>query len=226
VSYSKEAKDAELSLTPEDVFIKDHFWDSKEINLSTNKLNKKFEEGMDASNHQKTTLFDISNDFELLKISDQDALTHGISKLRDSYLEASRDVLNLLKVLENEGVDKINEKDEEVLDLSISLEIVKEVQPDQEIEQNYNQSKPSFKQPEVFWNYKPNQAFTIKESSSNGSFALKNNTLSHQNSTIISEEWITKIQKIVSEIKYVNEVLDDIELECFRKGQSNFMNPK
>lgn len=49
-------------------------------------------------------LEDLTSDFEDLKLNKPGDFCYGISKLRESYLEASKDVLNLLKVLENEQV--------------------------------------------------------------------------------------------------------------------------
>ena len=62
---------------------------------------------------------DLTLDFEELRITERDNLLQGISKLRDSYLEASNDVLQLLKVLENQDVlEKSKYDDQDELDLS------------------------------------------------------------------------------------------------------------
>jgi hypothetical protein len=143
---------------------------------------------------------DMTCDFEDLKLIKLGQWNHGISKLRESYLEASKDVLNLLKVLETEEVNHPLE-----FDLSMSKEKIEYI-PDQNEHLN---SEKILK--EVLGSIPTQKSNYLHEErvKSDYDICIQEQFVPKEKRTIeVSQSMIETLGKIVKVMKQVNEELD------------------
>jgi hypothetical protein len=148
-------------------------------------------------------LEDMTYDFEDLKLVKPGQWNHGISKLRESYLEASKDVLNLLKVLETE---KVNDPLE--FDLSMSKERIEYI-PDQN--EHLNSDKILKEDLGSIPTQKSNYINYLHEDKvrSDYNICIEEQFVPQEKRTIkVSQSMIETLGKIVEVMKQVNEELD------------------
>lgn len=156
------------------------------------------------------TFEDLTLDFEELRITERDNLLQGISKLRDSYLEASNDVLQLLKVLENQDVlEKNKYDDQDELDLSGWVENEKS---------KYNlkildfQSQQKIEEKQYPIPTKINQNTFTEPSYNNNSQKSLCQPSPHKPVKFLTPDSINKIKQITENLALMNKDLDTLNL--------------
>lgn len=243
-SSSDEHKDFDLDLSQEEMLMK-NVWEeqSEKEQVSTGNVEESIEdhelneESCEYSHSQldvniiQSFSDDFSSDFESFRLTKKDSLSQGISKLRDSYLEASKDVLHLLKVLDMPDLNKNKiveneEEDDEELDLSYSI--------NKSPLKNFDDNLPKIieveemsKDTSKHCDYQVTGCNPIITTSLPPQAPVKQ----IPKPKIFTEDWIYKLQQIIEDIKGVNQDLANINIDypslnSTPKSEKNSYTPK